>query len=110
MAGTAVVTAGLVVLLMKGSSATGATGGGIKFPPNWKTSVAGVLTAFFAFVMFSPEDFAQWPWVMHLAKFATIGGLASVGLLAKDSTTHSTVQQMQEATVKAAEVPKEPVK
>jgi predicted exporter len=52
---------------------------------NWKTTTFGVATAFFAFVAFSPETFSGWPWLVNLAKFAAVGGLAALGIVAKDS-------------------------
>lgn len=52
---------------------------------NWKTTVIGVLTAFFAFVAFSPDTFSGVPWLVELAKFAAVGGLAALGIFAKDS-------------------------
>jgi hypothetical protein len=51
---------------------------------HWKTSILGIATAFFAFVMFSPQYFA--PVIVDLAKFATIGGLAGLGIAAADSS------------------------
>jgi hypothetical protein len=70
-------------------------------PKNWKTSVAGVVTAFFGFVVASPETFSQVPWLVTLAKYAVAGGLASMGLLGKDYNSHSTVAETQAATASA---------
>jgi hypothetical protein len=67
---------------------------------NWKTSLAGILTAGFGFVLFSPDLFAHWPWLVAVAKYAMVGGLASMGFAAKDSTTHSTVAQVEDASAK----------
>ena len=69
---------------------------------NWKTTVSAVVAALFAFVLFSPEYFAHWPWLISLAKFGCAGGLAGLGLAAKDSTTHSTAVQVREATKEEA--------
>jgi len=49
---------------------------------SWKTTVLGILTAFFAFVVFDPQYFPLW--LLSLAKFAAAGGLAGLGLVAKD--------------------------
>lgn len=49
---------------------------------DWKTSLAGIATAFFGFVLFSPEHFPVW--AVDLAKYAMLGGLASMGVLARD--------------------------
>jgi len=68
---------------------------------NWRTTAAGIATAFFGFVLFSPETFSAWPWLISIAKYATAGGLVSMGLLGKDFTTHSTVAQVETATAEA---------
>ena len=52
---------------------------------NWHTTVAGIVAAAFGFVLFSPDLFAQWPWLIQFAKYVTIGGLASLGIAARDS-------------------------
>jgi hypothetical protein len=67
---------------------------------NWKTTALGLISAVASFVMFSPETFSRWPWVVTLAKFVTVGGLAGIGLAAKDSSTHSTVDEVTESTSK----------
>jgi len=51
---------------------------------SWKSTTVGAVTAFFAFVLFSPELFAQWPALIALSKFAVVGGLAGLGIVAKD--------------------------
>lgn len=53
---------------------------------DWKTTAAGIATAAFGFVAFSPETFQKWPWLVALAKYSTIGGLACMGILARDGT------------------------
>ena len=52
---------------------------------NWKTTAAGVIAAGAAFVVFSPELFTAWPWVVALAKFAAAGGLATLGIVGRDA-------------------------
>lgn len=54
------------------------------FGPHWRTSALGILAAFFLFVAFSPEDFSRFPVIVHLAKFAAVGGLAALGLQVPD--------------------------
>ncbi len=49
---------------------------------SWKTTIFGILSALFAFVLFSPDHFPDW--VVDLAKFAVVGGLAGLGITAKD--------------------------
>lgn len=53
--------------------------------PNWKTTLAGAFTAFFGFVVFSPDTFSAVPWLVGLAKYAAAGGLLAIGIAAKDS-------------------------
>lgn len=61
---------------------------------NWKTTISGLVSAAAAFVEFSPATFTKWPWIVALAKWIMIGGLAGVGFTAKDSTTHSTADEV----------------
>lgn len=51
---------------------------------NWKTTLSGLVSAAAAFVALSPQLFIRWPWAVELAKFISVGGLASLGLAAKD--------------------------
>ena len=66
---------------------------------NWRTTLAGLVTALSSFVVASPELFQRWPWLIALAKFATAGGMFAFGCAAKDCTTHSTVAQVEQASV-----------
>lgn len=68
---------------------------------SWKTTVAGLGSALFCFVLFAPEHFVQWPWLISLSKFALAGGLAALGLFSKDATVHSTAPEVNAATVQA---------
>lgn len=70
---------------------------------NWRTSIAGVAAAGFGFVAFSPELFAHYPWLIALAKYAAAGGMLTMGFAAKDCTTHSTVMQVEKASVPKSE-------
>ena len=55
------------------------------FKANWKTTVFGVLSAFFSFVLFKPEFFGgASSWIHGLAQFVVVGGLAGLGITAKD--------------------------
>ena len=67
--------------------------------PNWKTALSGILTALFGFILFSPQYFP--PWMLDLAKYAMVGGLISLGITAKDYSTHSTATQVNQATADA---------
>ena len=52
---------------------------------SWKTTLSGIVTAVAGFVMFSPDLFAQWPWVVEIAKYVIAGGLVALGIFGKDS-------------------------
>ena len=47
---------------------------------SWKTTVSGIVTAAAGFVLFSPDTFAAWPWLIELAKYIAIGGAACLGI------------------------------
>ena len=49
---------------------------------NWKTSAIGLISAFFAFVNYKPQYFPHF--LQDIAMFVVIGGLAGLGLTAKD--------------------------
>src|ERR1035441_6321512 len=51
---------------------------------SWKSTLAGAVTALFAFVLFSPKTFGGFPWLIQLSKFAVVGRLAGLGLVSKD--------------------------
>jgi hypothetical protein len=52
---------------------------------NWKTTASAAFTAAFMFVLFAPEHFAAWPWLISLAKFASIGGPVAFGIVSRDA-------------------------
>ena len=47
-----------------------------KGPLEWCAAAASV---FLGFVLFSPETFQAYPWILKLADFAAVGGLAALG-------------------------------
>lgn len=65
---------------------------------NYKTTICGIITALSGFVVANPSMFAKWPIVGTIAGFIMAGGLAGIGVFAKDATTHSTMVQVQVAT------------
>lgn len=67
----------------------------------WKTSLSGFVTASAGFVAFSPELFIHWPWIVALAKYTMVGGLAALGVAARDQHNHDA-----EASAKQIEAPK----
>lgn len=60
----------------------------MRLPPNWKTTASGVLVAFSGYVTFDPETFggSNAP-IVKLCTFITLGGLASLGIFAKDASS-----------------------
>ncbi len=48
---------------------------------NWQPTVAALVTAFFGFILFSPDLFQ--PWLVSLAKYAMAGGLVGLGMVSK---------------------------
>lgn len=66
---------------------------------SWKTTVCGLVAAGASFAVANPAMFSKWAWVGNVAGFVVAGGLAGVGIFAKDSTVHSTSDQVQTATV-----------
>lgn len=67
---------------------------------NWKTTVCGLVAALAAYVVANPGQFAKWPWAATMAGIVLASGIAGVGVTAKDSTTHSTVAEVQDSTIK----------
>lgn len=65
---------------------------------NWKTTATAAATAVFGFVLFSPAYFP--PWMVDLSKYAMLGGMAALGIAAKDAGTHSTPEEVFEAQEK----------
>jgi hypothetical protein len=68
----------------------------MKLPANWKTSLMGLISAAAAFVLYAQSShMVNFPtWATALAGFVQIGGLAGLGLTAKDfNTTGGTVGQ-----------------
>ena len=66
---------------------------------NWKTSLFGIITSIAGFIVASPSLFTRWPWVVPLASYVMVGGFAAIGLAAKDSTTHSTVVEVNKSQI-----------
>jgi hypothetical protein len=61
---------------------------------SWQPTVAAIITAFFGFVLFSPELFADFPWLIAIAKYGAAGGLVALGLSAKQyNVTGGTKEQ-----------------
>jgi hypothetical protein len=47
---------------------------------NWHGTLAGLVSAFFGFVLFAPEHFDKWPVVRDIAAYVFAGGLAGLGI------------------------------
>lgn len=69
---------------------------------SWKTTVCGLVAAAAAYVVANPAQFAKWPWAATVAGIVMASGIAGVGIASKDSTVHSTVGEVQTATVEKA--------
>jgi hypothetical protein len=50
---------------------------------SWQPTAAAIVTAFFGFVLFSPELFQGCDWLIALSKYGAAGGLVALGLSAK---------------------------
>jgi hypothetical protein len=50
---------------------------------SWQPTAAAIITAFFGFVLFSPDLFAGVPWLIAVAKYGAAGGLVTLGLVVK---------------------------
>ncbi len=81
---------------------------------SWKTTLLGLISAAAGFVAFSPALFAKWPWVNEVAKYIMVGGMAGIGIAAKDSAvTGGTILQagaVPDATLHAEAKPSVPPK
>ena len=51
---------------------------------DWKTTLAGAVSAFFSFVLFAPQHFDALPILHDIAAFVLAGGLLFLGLSAND--------------------------
>ena len=49
---------------------------------DWKTTVAGIVSGFFGFVLFAPQHFTAWPVLGDIAAYFLAGGLAALGITA----------------------------
>ena len=49
---------------------------------DWKTTTSAILTAFFGFVLLSPQYF--YPVIVDVAEYAAIGGFIAFGINAAD--------------------------
>lgn len=52
---------------------------------SWKTTASGLVTAAAGFIVANPELFVNHQMLLKLAMYMMVGGLASIGLFAKDS-------------------------
>ena len=71
---------------------------------NWKTTLSGVVSAAAMFVVFAGQNGLTMPhWATVTASFVLMGGLASMGLAAKDSNvTGGTTPATAEAAARVA--------
>lgn len=74
---------------------------------NWKTTASGIVAAVAGFIAIHPQYVAHAPIIGDIAGYIMAGGLAGIGLLAKDSTSHSTAAEVQAATIDSAPKPRQ---
>jgi hypothetical protein len=66
---------------------------------NWKTTVSGICGSAAGLVLaFNAGGVAEPKWLIIVAGFVLAGGLAGLGINAKDSTTHSTQAEVNTST------------
>ena len=80
---------------------------------SWKTTALGLISAAAGFVAFSPNLplLVAHPWIGELSKYIMAGGMAGIGLAAKDSAVTGGTKlntSNDPAVTKAAIVEKEP--
>jgi hypothetical protein len=67
---------------------------------SWRTTLSGAVSSGAGLVLaLSTAGVAMPRWVVVAAGFIMAGGFASLGIVAKDSTTHSTLAEVQQSTV-----------
>ncbi len=66
---------------------------------NWKTTISALVAAVAGFVAMHPMYTAHYPIINDIAGYIMVGGLAGIGFAAKDSTTHSTIEQIQGSSI-----------
>ncbi len=76
---------------------------------SWRTTVSAVATAAFGFILFSPQYFHAVPWLVDIAKYATLGGMIAFGINSKDVQVHSTEGQVMLATAEKNQAIREAV-
>lgn len=65
---------------------------------NIKTTVSGLVAAGAAFIVANPAMFVKYPVVVTVAGFVMAGGLAGIGIFGRDASTHSTMDEVVQAT------------
>lgn len=68
---------------------------------SWKTSLFALIAAVAGFIAIHPMYTAHWPVVSDIAGYIMAGGLAGMGLAAKDAAVHSTSVEVQESTIES---------
>ena len=51
---------------------------------NWKTTAAGLVATAAGFIALNPDLFAAWPFLVALAKYVGLGGMAALGIVSRD--------------------------
>ena len=70
---------------------------------NWRTTLFGAIGALgaasTAYVLANPGTFSKWPWAVPVAGIVTASGILGQGIVGKDAATHSTVEEVNQASV-----------
>lgn len=77
----------------------------MKARTSWRTTAAALVSALSSFILWSSlQGLIRWPaWAQAIAMFTQAGGLAGLGLAAKDAGVHSTEGEVRVATAEATE-------
>jgi hypothetical protein len=76
---------------------------------SWRSTLSGAVSSGAALILaLSGAGITLPHWVVVVAAFVMAGGFASLGIVAKDSVVHSTIQEVTASTVHAATTQQEP--
>lgn len=65
---------------------------------SWQPTAMSVISAFFSFVLFSPELFTEYPGLIAFSKFGLAGGMVGLGLVVKQhNATGGTVNVSEDS-------------
>lgn len=66
---------------------------------NWKTTLSGLVGSLASLLVLMSTQGVQLPkWLVIVAGFVAAGGFAALGISGKDSTSHSTLDEVMDQT------------